>query len=239
MTCDDVRSRLDEFVDGGLPPGEEAVVALHLRSCGECRDEEQAIRSLLAAATRLPESVAPSRDLWQGIARRIEPPAARRFRFPALAPFLDWRMAAAAASILIVAALGLWLGLGPGTLQGPGGGAAGRAPGSDVSAPDLVDGAVVPVAGTPAGLEVAEIAFLEARQQMRAALQERRGALAPATRRTVDLNMKIIEDAITEIRTALERDPGDRELQRRLLSARQREMSFLRQVTQTAALRAR
>jgi len=71
MKHDDIRYRLDDFVDGLLPPTEHEAVAAHLAACAECAAVVAATRSLLDAASELPESVEPPRDLWAGIAEGI------------------------------------------------------------------------------------------------------------------------------------------------------------------------
>jgi hypothetical protein len=51
----------------------------------------------------------------------------------------------------------------------------------------------------------------------------------------VDRNLSIIEDAIGEIRVALDSDPGNAELGRMLLAAHQSEVQLLQRFTQLAS----
>ena len=53
MTCDDVRTRLDEYVDGDLEEAAFQEVELHLSGCAACRQEERELRALLAEAAAL------------------------------------------------------------------------------------------------------------------------------------------------------------------------------------------
>src|SRR6185369_184889 len=48
MTCEQIRDRLDEYVDGDLAGAEFQEVELHLGGCPECRQEEREIRALVA-----------------------------------------------------------------------------------------------------------------------------------------------------------------------------------------------
>ena len=73
MTCDAVRDLLEAFVDGDLDAGDRNAVAAHLAGCEACRREETSLRSLLARAAALPREIAPRADLWQAVARGIEP----------------------------------------------------------------------------------------------------------------------------------------------------------------------
>ncbi|HEX8906346.1 MAG TPA: zf-HC2 domain-containing protein, partial [Longimicrobiaceae bacterium] len=78
MTHEQAIERLDDYASGELPDIERVMVQRHLDGCAECRAEVQEIRSLLALAKALPAGIAPSRELWGGIAERLEP------RVPAL-----------------------------------------------------------------------------------------------------------------------------------------------------------
>ena len=72
MTCHELDVRLDDWVDGALDAGPPPEVESHLAGCAPCRERERQLRQLLAHAAALPRSVAPPRDLWPGIAERIE-----------------------------------------------------------------------------------------------------------------------------------------------------------------------
>lgn len=114
MTCDDIRARMDDYLDGQLPPAERAAVAAHLAGCATCRQEADALDGLLREARTLPRSLTPPRELWTGIEQRLAPaPAA--FRRPRGLP--AWAgLAAGLALMLLGAALAtLWLQRGGGS----------------------------------------------------------------------------------------------------------------------------
>ena len=72
MMCREMtEERLNDYVDGTLPAPERWAVELHLVGCGGCREEVERLRALLVDAARLPKSLAPPRDLWLDIERRI------------------------------------------------------------------------------------------------------------------------------------------------------------------------
>jgi len=73
MTHEHALERLDDFACGELPDIERVMVQRHVDTCGECRAEVEAIQALLADVATLPRAVAPPRDLWAGIAPRLEP----------------------------------------------------------------------------------------------------------------------------------------------------------------------
>ncbi|HEY5614881.1 MAG TPA: zf-HC2 domain-containing protein [Bacteroidota bacterium] len=73
MNCNDVQQLLSEYLDGSLPAQQREAVNIHLESCVSCRAELQQYQSLLARTAHLPKDIAPSRDLWGGISKRIGP----------------------------------------------------------------------------------------------------------------------------------------------------------------------
>jgi len=209
MTCAELASHLDELVENRLAPALRAAAEEHVRTCAACRREVAGLRRVLAEAASLPESVEPLEDLWPSIEARLAPrPALRAKRF-------DWRTLAVAAT-LAAALVTAGITLRP------------RVPGPSAVTP-------IPAASTaPATMpfDAAEQALLETKQRLREALAERRSTLSPATAAVVDRNLEMIENAIEEIRVALERDPANPQLNRRLLAIHQQELAFLQHVTQ-------
>lgn len=204
MTCDEVDGRLDDYVDGSLPEGEFQEVELHLASCAACREQERRLRLILAQAHALPREVAPPRDLWAGVRERIE--AGRGWRPP------GWATVGFAAAAALVAAVGVTL------LR---------------SSPEPAS--VTPVATTPARLDpgsigAAEQEYEQAATALMAALQERRETLSPETIASVEKNLEAIDQALAEVRAALERDPGNKELTRMLVSTHRKKVDTLRRV---------
>lgn len=71
MSCRDLETRLDDYVDGHLSENENRCIEEHLAHCSTCRDQVERLRSLLDLVAALPESLDPRGDLWPGIAARI------------------------------------------------------------------------------------------------------------------------------------------------------------------------
>src|SRR5690606_34258390 len=99
MNCETIDANLDDWLDGLLDEARAQAFEAHLRECAACTVRAERARTLLAAAHRLPPEIPPSRDLWPGIAARLEAPAAPRRRQPA------WFRALAAS----VAAAGIFM----------------------------------------------------------------------------------------------------------------------------------
>jgi anti-sigma factor RsiW len=219
---------LDDYLDGELTPREERDVRRHLMQCEPCREQEAALRRLLDSAAELPEEILPGRDLWSGIAARLEPRAELRERqardaavvvpLPRRRPVPAW-MRAAATVVLVAGATLLAL----------------RLP-ERRAAPEVEP---VAAAGVAATADAALVAFQPVEREYRAAiddlarvLEERRGELAPQTVRVLEENLRVIDAAIEESRQALEADPASRELTRMLADAYNAKLGVLRLAVQ-------
>ena len=213
-THDSVNERLSEYVDGELDSADAAVVEAHLFACAACRVAVTDLRTVVAAAGRLPGRL-PDADLWPGVAARIAPGGAasaahgwRRFSFtlPQLA---------AAGVLLMLLSGGLVYQLRP----------AGSPGGPVTEANDVrVDDSIVPVSLVDPQYDGA-IADLER------TLAAGRGRLDAETIQVLEQNLAAIDAAIEQCRAALEADPANAFLNRHLVSARQHKLSLLRRAT--------
>jgi hypothetical protein len=108
ISCDRFDELLPELLEGSLAPHDRRAAELHQADCDRCNSLVRDLDGIRTEASALP-ALRPSRDLWSGIASRIEAPvvalvpraepvAARR-RAP-------WRSVAAAA-ILVAATAGI------------------------------------------------------------------------------------------------------------------------------------
>lgn len=95
MNCDLMRDRFDGYLAGTLDRAEREAVDRHLAGCAECRSDLESSRFLTARTAGLRREIAPTTDLWTGIAPRLRP-ATRQLAIPA------WRLVAAA--IVLMAA---------------------------------------------------------------------------------------------------------------------------------------
>jgi hypothetical protein len=217
MSCEDVKARLDDYVDGTLPERELHELELHIASCAECRDEERRLRAVLAHAAAMPKEMDPPRDLWSGIAEEIARQQAKP-RVLRWAQSVSWNPAAlatAAALIVAVAALLLSLGRFRGGTHGP------------ESAAITGEQQAVSTGGEP-HLQAAETDYLRATEQLMTALNQRRETLPPETQKVVDENLRTIDDALVQLRDALDKDPQNPKLNRMLASTYSKKVDFLR-----------
>jgi hypothetical protein len=73
MNCEQFNEQLMDYLEHDVDAGMRASVEHHAVTCDECGALLADIRKLRVDAANLPE-LAPSRDLWSGIAARIETP---------------------------------------------------------------------------------------------------------------------------------------------------------------------
>jgi len=190
------------------------------------------LRAIVRAAAELP-TLSPSRDLWSGIASRIEAPVvALPTRIangdattlaPAARP--PWRRLAIAASLLIVATAGVTYSI---VKRGSIAALAARSDSATVETP-LAGAPVEPVSLQPPG-QTAEQTFDKEIGAMRTIIDERRKDLDPVTISVLRKNLKLIDAAIAESKAALAKDPASAFLMDRLTHAYDTKLQLLRGV---------
>jgi len=77
MNCQDVRKRLDAWVDGEMPASETERITGHLENCAKCRQHAGALRRMTTALDRLPPLKTPaglSQRTMQAFRKGIERP---------------------------------------------------------------------------------------------------------------------------------------------------------------------
>jgi hypothetical protein len=185
---------------------------------------EAELRAIARAAAELPE-LAPSRDLWSGIAARIEAPVvALPTSAAAAAPqraALPWRRLAIAASLLVVTTAGITYTI------------VHRNNAAELAANNDSLAVAVPMSSTP----VEPVSTLSAEQTfdreigaLRKIVDERRKELDPATAAVLDKNLKVIDAAIAESKAALAKDPASAFLMDMLTHAYDSKLQLMRGV---------
>jgi|SRR5579863_8123942 len=195
------------------------------------RDERQ-----VSSLRELPQEIAPARDLWPGIAARINEIQAAAPSVTGANPIPPRRSGArlrwlAAAAMVASVAVGVWIGrsLLPGTAL-PGA----SAPGGQVAA--LQGGGDAPP-GRPGALDAmyeSDPRYRRERAALMRSLQSQLAALPPATRIKVMASLATIERAKQDLEQALGRDPGNALLQELLVNTYQDEMRVLTDVREAS-----
>jgi hypothetical protein len=246
--CQRVELELPDYLEGTLAPAQRDAIDAHRRHCAACETLLHDLESLVVNARALPP-LAPSHDLWSGIAARLDTnvtPLPLRTTATTNAPTaprtVSVRTLAIAAALLVAVTSGVtWRvarvqrtpGLRTNTLAAitppaiPSENAI-RAE-DTVSAPPVVD-APVPtrlVASSPADVDDIYEREISA---LRTVVNERFTELDSATVVALRRNLAIIDAAIADSRRALQRDPRSRLLGAQLDRAIETKLALMRRV---------
>jgi hypothetical protein len=247
LTCDAFQERLSEYLEGTLPDSALADVELHIAACASCRSLVEDLRAIVQGASTLAPLV-PSRDLWPGIAARIEPkvlpfaPATREAR-----PWSRLTLGAIAAGLVAVTALSTWQltrsretqstvaqtppvalpaqpDSTPPSLAMPGASESVVTATVPVPAPQMTPTLVSsrtprPDAATTYASEI---------DKLRAVFDQQSDVLDPRTRAILSTSLRTIDSAIAEARAALSRDPASQFLSQQLNKSLEQKLGLLR-----------
>jgi hypothetical protein len=242
ITCEHVDSALPAWFEGDLADAERRAVDAHLRECLRCASIVRDIEVIRRDASKLPAEMVPSRDLWEGIAARIEAPVIELTPRQAPAPSRrNWQMAAAAV-VLMAASSGLTYLLTTGD-QRPATGdqeLVTTSPALESQTPVAGAPRVVPPARPSSGSGSAilvsaepsapEILYDQEITRLRTILDQRRADLDSTTVTAVEKSLKAIDQAIVEARAALAGDAQSQFLNEQLNRALEKKLGVLRRV---------
>jgi hypothetical protein len=223
MICNEVEENLDEYVDDELPEEVRRAVEEHVRTCLPCRRTLTDLESLLERARRLPTEIEPGDGLWPAIESRISAmpqeagdSAETRRREP-FRWTLHWNPLATAAVLLLAVAapLTIWQ--------------LARSPVEEfpVEQSDLLETASPTAA---AMLARSEDGVLLQRTDLLKVLERQRDILPLETIAAIEENARLIDQAIAQVRAALEESPDNRQLELLLAARYQQEVALLKQV---------
>jgi negative regulator of sigma E activity len=222
--ADHLGETLSAYLDDELDAAARAAAETHLAACAECRDALDDLRGLQQQARRWADDTArPAADLWAGIAARIDAPANTGAR---ILPWYRRRWSVGIAELAVAASLVAAVTAGVMWRSAPA-----SAPATPGLTAEPVLAELEPV-GTPEGavttVSFADAQFDAAVADLERVLREQRDSLNPRTVQVLERNLQVIDDAITEARTALASDPANALLNAHLARARQRKLDLLR-----------
>ena len=224
--------RLSEYFDGGLDALAKRELEAHLAGCAECRAVAEDFRRLTAAARELPPAP-PSQDLWPAIAARLadeaggDRPAVPTLGHPNASWWrrrlvLSWPQAtAAAAAVAAVTLAGAWW--------------MARSPLPASPTGTLLSAHSESLA---ANSDAAYLTLASEVQTLRGRLDDESGRLDPETVRVLHKNLRLIDDAITQSRSALASDPAYADETGRFVASISGKLELLRQATDVALAQA-
>jgi hypothetical protein len=242
LSCDAFDALLPDYLEGTLDATQQAAVERHAHECSRCGALLGDLLAITAQARSLPDLV-PGRDLWDGIAARIEAPVVTLPAHRAGVPL--WRRRAgawigAAAAALVVATAGITYMATRAFDRGAASPVATTTPAAHQATIPSASTAAPAPAG-PSRLASSGGAPATRRQRpeqvydreigaLAAILQQRRSQLDTSTVRVIEHNLAIIDAAIAQSRAALAKDPASGFLNDQLNSALDQKVELLRTV---------
>jgi len=219
----EIISQLSLYLDGELPPDERARVDAHVASCAECRVVLDDLKAIVVTAPYY-EGAAPSRDLWAGIKQGIqaekEVPLIRRQATGDRRRFSLGQLIAACLAFAVVTGGSVYVALKPS--------------GAGVEVPSPVAFSPSPATETPtitnASTRAGEV-YDAAVGDLERVLAEGRDQLEPKTLKVIEENLRIIDRAIAEARSAIAADPANAYLRSQVAANMRRKLDILRQAT--------
>jgi len=199
---------INGYVDGALGPDEAAGVERHLEGCAACRELVADLRQIGQAAAALGPTEPPA-GVWANLERTIRaegPPA--RGTGPSTWPWL-----AAAAALILATAVGLRVGpLAPKPAAPP--------------AADASDSRAT-AQSVAAELQQAEQHYQKAISGLEQIANAEQGTLDPRTAATLQKNLAVVDQAISESRAALKTEPTSEPAQQSLLDSFKTKIALL------------
>jgi hypothetical protein len=228
--CAAFEAVLPEYLDGTLADdgAASANARAHIVSCESCRALVRDMERIRARAASLP-ALQPSRDLWAGIEARIQsmPQDATPVR-PITTRWMSQRWYGAPlarAAVLVIATASATLFA---SHHWPSTSAQLGSPSTPVTTA-VTNSGVSTVSNAPAA-RTSEFIYDQQISAMRQILDSRRSRLDPKTVAIIEKNLRVIDTAIAESRTALARDPANHFLAGQLDASLNTKLELLRTV---------
>jgi len=197
---------LNDYADGALSSSRQREVDAHLSSCTSCRDVVEDLRRVRLAVRQLP-TLAPPREAWSRLERTLRAQGATRRS-------ARWQWLAVAAA-LIVAVFG---GMKLSDL---------RRPSSSVVTPPAASMDAPTAQSIAAELQQAEEHYQNAIAGLERIANSEKGSLDPQVASTLEKNLGVVDQAISESRAALKAQPTSEPAQASLLESFRSKIALL------------
>jgi hypothetical protein len=231
--CAAFEAVLPDYLDGTLADdgAAGAQARAHIVSCESCRALLRDMERIRSRAASLP-TLQPSRDLWAGIDARIQsmPQDATPVR-PITSRWMSQRwygapLARAAVLVIATASATLFASRHWSSTSAQHGSLS--TPATTAVTTAVTNTGVSTVSNTAA--RTSEFIYDQQISAMRQILDSRRSRLDPKTVAIIEKNLRVIDTAIAESRTALARDPANRFLAGQLDASLNTKLELLRTV---------
>jgi Putative zinc-finger len=220
-------SKLSEYLDDELSGSDRQALEAHLATCAACGRTLDELRRVVSRAGSLDDRP-PAKDLWSGVARRIgvrvpstevdltERREQRRRRLAFSIP----QLAAAALVLVMASGAGMWALLQNGGRLS----AVGDQPNAERRS----------LTASISWVDSTQRSFDVSLTQLRETLESGRNHLDTATVRILEENLRTIDAAIAQARTALAADPGSAYLSQHLAKTMRTKLELLQRAQSIA-----
>ncbi|HEY0810336.1 MAG TPA: hypothetical protein VGD49_09250 [Longimicrobiales bacterium] len=205
---------LNDYVDALLDERSAESLRAHSATCADCRSTIAQLQALRDAARSLPRAETPPADVWNTIrAATIDNARAQRAR---VLWQLRYQLAAAAVVLLMVASSVTWW-----------------IASQRQAAPVAQAPAIAPNA-TLAAYHAVEAEYTQAADDLMRLLEQRRERMDTAVVRSVEENLRVMDDAIRKAQTALLSDPANYDVAAILAATQESKLRMLRRAVDAA-----
>ena len=201
MACERYIDRIQEAVDGTLGSIRRADLEMHIQECDACRALYDNLVRIRDAGAELPALDPPGR-VWLQIAGRLRQEGRIREVAPAARPRPSYAAWLAAAAALVIAAGGFVLLLHRSTPP------TGAQTASSVSSARGNVADAKSVETVESEVDLAQRKFEDAISNLENVTKANQSTLDPATSRTINKNLDIVDQAIAESRAAVKAEPA-------------------------------
>jgi hypothetical protein len=209
--CLDVERRLTLYIDGDLAPDERAEVDAHLDTCTHCRGVARDLERLRRTAGALGPMTPPD-HVWLEVAGQLKPAGLRRRVRQAVSdPRGAARQWVALAAMLVLVTLGAYVITSRAPVPEPGGNASG--------------GTAVQAVTDELGKAMEH--YENAIKRLESLATQSDSTIDPLVAAALQQNIKTIDSAISESRTALGQDPASEPARESLFEALKNKVGVL------------
>ncbi len=225
MMYDSFAEAVSALADGTLDAADRPRVEAHIEACDDCRALLDDLRAIRREASALPPEPPPP-ALWPRVAARLREQGVRGDESPAAGHPAWWQWGAIAALLLLAAGAGLtvtWMGRPPVQTTA-------SQPHDDSRLRSVATGnasGTASVQGIEAELRMAEEHYEKAISGLEQVASSDQASLDPQVAATVKRNLEVIDQAISESRTALKTEPQNQPARESLFEALRRKIVLL------------
>jgi len=215
--CGRFAALVHDRVDGTLEPGLREELDAHLRQCPACRALDADLIALRRAAAELPDFT-PRAEVWERLSQRLAGEIAARPRHV----WTGTRVALAMAATLVVAvSASVWF------IRNPAPAPQASAAPSGAPAAGVIQSKDALVQDVDEHLRIADEHYVKAIAGLEQVVKSGESALDPALAATLQKNLGVIDQAITESREAIKTQPNNQLAQTSLFEALRQKVALL------------